>query len=335
MMFRKTITAVFLTGTAFFCRAQELKWVNVNSQFAPLPSSVQVFKTTDSIEGKPNIAFYFVADINDVLLNFTTDTAFKRRLTPKQFYSKNKNPLVVVNGTFFDFETNRNLNVIVRKGKLISYNVNSLSLKGKDTLQFQHSFRSAIGLNKKRKPDVAWLFTDTSVKIPYATQQPFKHFKDSLRLSLKTVKGIEETNSVSENGVTTSATNKLFQPWKMRTAIGGGPVLVQDGKVFITNNQEAMFSGKAINDRHPRTAMGYTADGKWIILVVQGRFNGVAEGASLTHLANILVRLGCIEALNLDGGGSSCLLINGRETIKPSDKTGQRPVPAVFIIEKK
>ena len=44
--------------------------------------------------------------------------------------------------------------------------------------------------------------------------------------------------------------------------------------------------------------------------------------------------LGCIEALNLDGGGSSCLLINGKETIKPSDKT-QRAVPAVFIIKKK
>jgi len=39
-----------------------------------------------------------------------------------------------------------------------------------------------------------------------------------------------------------------------------------------------------------------------------------------------------LEALNLDGGGSSCLLINGKETIKPSDKEGQRPVPAVFMI---
>ncbi|MFN9783889.1 MAG: phosphodiester glycosidase family protein, partial [Sphingobacteriales bacterium] len=39
-----------------------------------------------------------------------------------------------------------------------------------------------------------------------------------------------------------------------------------------------------------------------------------------------------VEALNLDGGGSSCLLVNGRETIKPSDKTGQRPVPAVLLI---
>jgi exopolysaccharide biosynthesis protein len=39
--------------------------------------------------------------------------------------------------------------------------------------------------------------------------------------------------------------------------------------------------------------------------------------------------------LNLDGGGSSCMLINGKETIKPSDPTGQRAVPAVFLIKNK
>jgi len=38
--------------------------------------------------------------------------------------------------------------------------------------------------------------------------------------------------------------------------------------------------------------------------------------------------------LNLDGGGSSCMLVNGKETIKPSDKEGQRAVPAVFIIKR-
>ncbi len=45
--------------------------------------------------------------------------------------------------------------------------------------------------------------------------------------------------------------------------------------------------------------------------------------------------LGCVEALNLDGGGSSCVLVNGKETIQVSDKTGQRPVPGVFIIKQK
>ncbi|WP_315814388.1 phosphodiester glycosidase family protein [Paraflavitalea speifideaquila] len=61
----------------------------------------------------------------------------------------------------------------------------------------------------------------------------------------------------------------------------------------------------------------------------------MADGATLAEEAKILADLGCIEALNLDGGGSSCVLVNGKETIQPSDKTGQRPVPAVFIIRKR
>ena len=89
------------------------------------------------------------------------------------------------------------------------------------------------------------------------------------------------------------------------------------------------------NDRHPRTAMGYTEDGKLIILVIEGRHPGIAEGANLKEEAALLLSLHCYEALNLDGGGSSCMLINGKETIKPSDKEGERPVPGVFIIRRK
>ena len=66
--------------------------------------------------------------------------------------------------------------------------------------------------------------------------------------------------------------------WKVQTAVGGGPVLIQNGLVHITNNEEYRFAGKAIDDRHPRTAMGYTKDRKLIILVVEGRNPGIAEG---------------------------------------------------------
>ena len=121
----------------------------------------------------------------------------------------------------------------------------------------------------------------------------------------------------------------------MNTGVGGGPVLLQRGKIFITNEEERMFSGKAINDKHPRTAMGYTPDHKLIILVIEGRHPGIAEGATLLQEAQIFKSLRCVEALNLDGGGSSCLLINGKETIMPSDKEGERAVPAVFLIKKK
>ena len=111
---------------------------------------------------------------------------------------------------------------------------------------------------------------------------------------------------------------------------------MQNAEIKITNNDELKFSGKTgLTDKHPRTAMGYTANGYLIIMVVEGRNPGVADGVTLPQLAKLFKDIGCVEALNLDGGGSSCMLINGKETIRTSDKTGQRAVPAVFIIQQK
>src|SRR5690606_30860379 len=154
--------------------------------------------------------------------------------------------------------------------------------------------------------------------------KPVKAFKDSvsqLQMNKRDLKQL--SNSFPE------------KKWKVETDVGGGPVLVQDNKMMITNDEEIKSAGKAIDDRHPRTAMGYSNDNKLVILVVQGRMPGVAEGASLKHLAEIFISIGCKEALNLDGGGSSTMIVNGKETILPSDKTGQRPVPAVFMISNK
>jgi exopolysaccharide biosynthesis protein len=321
--------AVLYIITAPFCLAQ-VKWQNVDSLYGSLPSSVHVFKTTDTVDGKPNIAYYLIADLKDRKLNFTTDTTYKRRFTPQQFYERNQQPLLVVNGTFFDFASNRNLNAVIKDGKLVSYNVHTTALKGEDTLMYLHTFRSAIGINQKRKADVAWLYTDSIKKKAFASQDNWKPYKDSFAFFLYRIKSVKATYRLHKDDF-----KRVFQKWNMRTAIGGGPVLIQKGQIQITNNEERMFTGKAIDDKHPRTAMGYTVDGKFIILVVQGRMPGVAEGASLTQLAKLLLDLGCVEALNLDGGGSSSMLVNGKETIKPSDKEGQRAVPAVFIIHTK
>lgn len=316
-MFKKLISgAVLFLTTAPFCLGQ-LHWKNVDTVYGVTQQSFHVYSTNDLLDGKPNIAFYVIADLKSKALQFTTDTTFKRRLTPAAFYEKNQQPLVVVNGTFFDFGTNRNLNAVIKNGKLVSYNVHTVPLKGKDTFTYVHPFRAAIGIDKKRNADVAWLYTDSSSSYAKAFQTAPKPFTDSFLV----IKNKEPY--------------KKLHRWNMQTAIAGGPALIQNGQVSISNNEERMFGGKAIDDKHPRTAMGYTADGKLIILVVQGRFDGIAEGASLKQLANILLDLGCVEALNLDGGGSSCLLVNGKETIKPSDKTGERPVPGVFIIQLK
>jgi exopolysaccharide biosynthesis protein len=325
----KIISCLLLASCVSLFTTGQLNWINVDSLYQPLPSSVHVFKTTDMLDGKPNIAYYVIADLKDKRILFDADTTLGRRFTPAQFYKKNNQPLVVVNTTFFSFQTNQNLNVVIKNGKLVGYNIHSIAGRGKDSLQYWHVFRSGLGISRNRDADVAWLFTDTS----HSYAHPFQHSLKKIKNSSSSI-NLHESDSITYNGVKYNKRTSLPK-WKVETAVGGGPVVIQEGKVFITNEEEMMFAGNAINDKHPRTAMGYTKDYKLIILVVQGRFPGIAEGATLTQEAKMLQELGCWEALNLDGGGSSCMLVNGKETIKPSDATGQRAVPAVFIIRKK
>lgn len=312
----KVVITSLLLFLSFTVHAQ-LKWYAAHDSLTRgLPPSVKVFYTNDSLEGKPFIAYYVEAGLHDLSLNFTTQVGKGKRFTPMQFYQSEKKPLVVVNGTFFSFQTNQNLNIVMRKGKMRAYNVASLKGRGKDSARFYYITRSAIGIDRERKADVAWIFNDSSKRYPYAFEDsPVVAIGDVQKPRLRHLRRFD------------------YNKWKMQTAIGGGPVLIHNGGIHITNVQEQMFVNGE-NDKHPRTAMGYTSNGKLIILVIQGRFPGKAEGATLLQEAKILQDLGCREALNLDGGGSSCMLVNGKETITPSDKTGERPVPGVFMIMK-
>ena len=118
-----------------------------------------------------------------------------------------------------------------------------------------------------------------------------------------------------------------------QTAIGGGPVLINSGEVVNTWSEE-MFEVGGVNptSNNPRTALGVTADSKLIFFVCEGRnkTEGVA-GLTTADVAEVLFDLGCVEAINLDGGGSTCMLVNGKETIKVSDGS-QRSVASTVMM---
>jgi hypothetical protein len=93
--------------------------------------------------------------------------------------------------------------------------------------------------------------------------------------------------------------------------------------------------------RHPRTALGLDAEGRWLTLaVVDGRQKGYSEGMSERELAEFMAELSCADAINLDGGGSSVMLLEdatGRLEIKnrPSDAMGSRPVPVMLGVRRR
>jgi hypothetical protein len=116
---------------------------------------------------------------------------------------------------------------------------------------------------------------------------------------------------------------------KIENVIGGGPVLVREGKISVDAEEEgfpASFSAK----RHPRTAVGKTADGDVWLVAMDGR-QEISAGATLDETAKVMLRLGCVDAVNLDGGGSTCLHLLGVTVNRPSDGT-ERPVSNGILI---
>ena len=304
-----------------FSMLAQFHWNDVSDSWNNVPTGVKLFDFRDSVDGQPVVAFAAVISLKEKRNRFTTAHTNNERLTPQAFYEREKKPFLVVNGTFFSFQTNKNLNVLVKDGKLTANNVHDVALNGRDSGYYAHPFRSAIGIFSNRTADVAWIYTDSVSSVPFASQKS---------LVLPRSKGIGTFKLIQTDW------KNQFQPWPVQTAIGGGPVLIQNGRIDIYNNEERMFMGKAIADLHPRTAMGYTNNGELVILVVEGRHKNISVGVSLIQLAAMMKSLGCVEALNLDGGGSTCMLIQGKPVIRVSDlKDGeptQRPVPGVFMV---
>lgn len=115
-----------------------------------------------------------------------------------------------------------------------------------------------------------------------------------------------------------------------------GPLLIWEGSA-VPQRDDRTF----VTHRHNRTALGRKADGTVVLLVADGRFKNQAEGLTLPELERIMLWMGCTEAINLDGGGSSTMYVQGRPhdgiVNYPSDNRrhdheGQRPVSNAIVI---
>lgn len=123
-----------------------------------------------------------------------------------------------------------------------------------------------------------------------------------------------------------------FKPlWtNVEQAVGGGPWLVRDGQVAIDSEAEGFPKGEFVDQRHPRTALGVMQDGKLLLITVDGRQES-SSGVSLTELAGIMKRYGAVNAINLDGGGSTTMVVGGGVINTPSDGR-ERPVADALLI---
>ena len=111
--------------------------------------------------------------------------------------------------------------------------------------------------------------------------------------------------------------------------LSGGPYLVKEGEVFVDMTAEKLSS---VGGRNPRTAIGYTIDNNLILLTADGR-EGASIGLTLNELAYLMKQLGCVNAMNLDGGGSTVMYVNGRVVNKPAVQGGI-PLSHTLVIRK-
>jgi len=113
-------------------------------------------------------------------------------------------------------------------------------------------------------------------------------------------------------------------------ALGGGPELIRQGRPIFRPNED--FGTYHLNRRHPRTAVGQRADGRIVMLVVDGRRPGYSAGMTNFELAQTMMRLGVVTASALDAGGSSTMAFDAQLLSRPSDSGGERLVSEALLV---
>ena len=117
---------------------------------------------------------------------------------------------------------------------------------------------------------------------------------------------------------------------KIRNIVGGGPGLLRDGRPSLDVVRE-QFANSFASDRHPRTAIGFNREGDVWLVVVDGR-SPTSRGASLGELTDVMIGLGCTDAMNLSGGGDTTLAVLGLVLNHPSDGGEERPLANAVLL---
>jgi flagellar hook assembly protein FlgD len=116
----------------------------------------------------------------------------------------------------------------------------------------------------------------------------------------------------------------------VQQALGGGPAIVRDGKPVFRANEA--FSSAQLAPRNPRTAIGQRADGRILLVAVDGRQAGYSVGMTNFELALAMMRLGAVTASALDAGGSTTMAFDGQVLNRPSDPGGERAVAEALVV---
>ncbi|MFA6813448.1 MAG: phosphodiester glycosidase family protein [Bacteroidaceae bacterium] len=262
------------------------------SQFGEMPDYITVYKSPAVVQNRNAIAYLAVVDLEK---SYTFKVlGSSGRKTPLTFYEEQtKKPVILINAGFFNMTSGNSVSLIIEDSELLATNSRSEYYSGTT----YYLTCAAIGQNADGSIDLGWVYTTTNdVTYIYPNVSP-------------NVKGeepyAEPSLSYPEGG----------KRWFPKYAVGAGPVLVKKYSVCTQMGSEMLDLSDTTP--RPRTAIGLTENDKLLLVVFEGDklSNDRVTGITLEELATEMKQLGCNAAMNMDGGGSSCMLVNGQQTI--------------------
>ncbi len=280
---------------------QQITWNEITSNYN-LPQGVKIFEGTRQSPALK--AYYIDADLNNPAIAVRPYVS-GTNMNVKDFTAK-VGAYAAVNGGFFGGTTP--YSAVVYPNEVKAVNVQTVTRNS----QAYPVIRSFFGMKTDRSLSVNWIYQfGNGIKDIYTFDQPLQY----------------ANNAASPLPVPSMSSGTQYKD--LLTGIGGGPTLVKNGKVDVTYDEEIMWgSGVGETNTDPRTAVGYTSNKHVIILVADGR-QSASLGVSLPDLAQIMIDLGCVEAMNLDGGGSTQMAADGKYVDSPSE---QRELPAILAV---
>lgn len=289
-------------------------WHKADSFMRGFPNGIQVYRTTESFMNKRMNAYC-------VVFNPKTRVEFKPKMStvlknPGAVYAEEPgNKFVCINGGFFS--STSSLSLVQYNGTISSPNVKSLNRTYNGRSTAYYPTRGAFGISADGVPSVSWVYNvGTGNGTVYSYPSPSPNL-------LNTAPQAVPSATFPAGG----------SPWAVRSAIGGSPILIKDGEINISSAEELIEVDNTSS--RARSAIGYTANGMVIVLAVEGNNPSGGAGLSLAELAQLMKEMGCVGALNLDGGGSTSMFVNGKLTVKPSDGAGERAVISTIILRVK
>lgn len=145
---------------------------------------------------------------------------------------------------------------------------------------------------------------------------------------LSAVAGTDEATALSSLAIGTTMTIHLSLGFAdAYDVMGGDAMLVKGGQIVVPT-----YCGSYYCQAQPRTAIGVNADGKVMMVVVDGRQARYSLGLSMRGFARLMKRLGAVDAVNLDGGGASTMVVEGEVVNRPSDGRLRHVTTAALVL---